>query len=1423
MKIVFITVLLTILSFSLAGMNDIRFEYIDNKAGLSHNTVRYIIQDHQGLVWIATVNGLARYDGYTFQTFYPDFTDLSPSESNIRMMVEDKQGYLWVQTSSRYVNCYDLKNESFVDYSGRNEVRKYLEVKMVSNGDVWLWGDEKGLCHVSHHTNGLTGIMYDETNIGTDKISFVLEEQSGKIWIGTDAGLFQYIVADSGLKRVGIPKYDFHSAFDMGGYIYFLTNDAGIIMYDKKQKSFLPFISYGSRFPNFRIHHAAATDDNKIIISGSDRTLIFDIGLSEVYDAHPTQIGEIIGNASIIVDNNKQIWLYNRTGNLWRYNTINLKFEKINLIPESILSFIDLERYWIFTDSRGITWISTYGNGLFAIDTNGKIEHFTTANSDLRTNYLLFITEDRTGNLWVGTENAGIAMISFPEYDKSVLMPLTLRTNALERTIRSMFEDEQGTLWVGTKNGDIFVCDSTWEPQYLFSGKQKGIYAIQADKQKNIWVGTKGDGIRIFPADENYHNSYAYLLSKDLNAGENNIYAILCDQDGRMWIGTFGNGLFLAQWEKNQFQFRRLPSISDTQRQVRSLLQDSKGRIWAGGENGVVIFDPDTLLRNDKAFDWYSFDKHNPSSLNNNIVKTIFEDSQQQIWLGTAGGGVNLAVQDSESGKITFKHFTTENGLTNNIVQTLLEDHDHNLWISTESGLSKLNSHTLFFENYLLTDSWESDYFVESVALRRRNGDLLFGNYSGILIVNPDTFKKNNYSLPVILTGLSINGVYARPNSQESPLTVSIGNTKKLELHYNQNSFALEFSSLIYQNVHANRYTYILVNYDKEWNPITQYNIATYKNIPPGKYQFKVRCVTNSKDSEDTILDIVIKPPFWRSTQAIILYIITGLVLIYLTMLTLTKMNRLNNEIVIEKSITEQRLRFFTNISHEFRTPLTLILGSIESMYDIQLSTLLRKHLRILDKSSAKLLRLIDQLLEFRKLQHEELNLELEETDIVSFSRGIFEIFTEAAAKKQIDFNFSTLEMDRWVSLDRGKMEKIIFNLLSNAFKHTPEKGKIKLELVCDEDVGEFTIRVSDSGIGIPSDKAYLLFKRFKQINYTPTGIGIGLHLSAELAQAHHGRIEYSESEWGGACFTVTIPMITTLSDTQSPDKSSTPVKHQLVETISKDVSADVEASLTRIQTHKYKVLLIEDDDEISEFLEDTLKSFFQISVAANGLIGLELAGEFQPDLIVCDVMMPEMNGFELTRSIKNNFETSHIPIILLTAYASLEHQLEGIQAGADSYIVKPFSTKYLISRITKLIEQREMLQHKFAHEPGMLTPSINGRSEKDNVFMEKVHAVIEEHLDNPEFSIDDFAKEMNIGRTVFYKKIKGLTHYSPNEYIRIIRLKKATDLLKGSDLNIAEIAYRVGFNDPDYFSKCFKEQFGHTPRQFRTENIHER
>lgn len=1406
-----------LIPFLLLGMEEIRFEHIDNKNGLSHNTVRYITQDSRGLIWIASMNGLDRYDGHKFISIYPEFSPLSLSENNIRKMEEDGHGLMWVQTSSRFINCYDLRRETFVDYTGTNEARQYRRMKVMSNGDVWLWGTEHGLCHVRHHEGGISSLLYDKENIGTNVIAFVLEDSSGKIWVGTNRGLLQIEDNVPKLYDEKLPQYNYHSVFELKDRIYFFTYNCEILVYDKKKKLFLPVIDYSPLNNGFRINETIAVDDDKILITGRQATLMFDVTASRVVSATPFFQGGNIQDAYIRPDNRGDGWVYNKSGNIWHYNKTTRSFEKFRLIPESILSIIDNERYDVFTDSRDITWISTYGNGLFAIEKNGKINHYTTTNSELRTNYLLSVTEDRTGNIWVGTENAGITKISFTEYRNKVYIPDPLRTESWEETIRSAFEDGDGNLWIGTKNGDVYVYDKEWNRKEIFSGRQKGVYSIHSDREGNIWIGTKGDGLRIFSKNgRSGYQDWAYLLSQDKNAGENNIYAILCDTKGRMWIGTFGNGLILGEWEKGQLRTKTFPAISRIQKQVRCLLQDSAGRIWASGENGVVLFDPDKLLQDDDAFDWYYFDKNNPASLNNNIVKTVFEDHQQQIWLGTSGGGLNLAVEDSLSGKFTFRHYSSKNGLTNNVVQSILEDDNHFLWISTESGLSKFNPGEDLFENFNFTNTWNSDYFLESVALKRKTGELLFGNYNGVYIIDPYSFERPSYSEPVILTGFIINGIPVNPNSPESPLKESITQTEKIRLRHNQNSFGLEFSSLNYQDIHSNRYTYILENYDREWNPVTQYNTAIYKNIPPGKYRFKVKCVNNpyTMDSTEAQVEITIIPPFWKSTQALILYLILSVLLAWFTFRTVMKMNRLNNQIVIEKELTEYRLRFFTNISHEFRTPLTLIQGSIDNMNDMQLPPLLKKQVHTLERSSSKLMRLIDQLLEFRKLQNDQMDLRLEYTDGVAFLQGIYDIFVETAERKQIDFTFLSNHKSRILLLDKEKIEKIAFNLLSNAFKHTPEKGKVKMELLFDEENMCFSLKVSDSGIGIPPEKQHLLFIRFKQINYTASGIGIGLHLASELTKAHKGEIVYNASEWGGASFTVTIPMSKDSYEEHQIVQSDIPLLVKPVDIVQDD---DISYPETDTSGRKYTILLIEDDEEVRLFLEEQLKKYFTIITAPNGLIGWETAINEEPNLIVCDVMMPEMDGFEVTRKIRSDFQTSHIPLILLTAHSSIEHQLEGINAGADAYIIKPFSTKYLISRIIKLIEQREKLQYKFAHEPGMVQPTIT-TSDKDAAFIRKIHEVIERHLSNAEFSVDDFAKEVHLGRTIFYKKVKGITNYSPNEYVRIVRLKKATQLLKNTDLNISEVAYEVGFNDPDYFSKCFKEQFGMTPRQFRNE-----
>ena len=604
---------------------------------------------------------------------------------------------------------------------------------------------------------------------------------------------------------------------------------------------------------------------------------------------------------------------------------------------------------------------------------------------------------------------------------------------------------------------------------------------------------------------------------------------------------------------------------------------------------------------------------------------------------------------------------------------------------------------------------------------------------------------------------------------------------------------------------------------------MTSYNTATYKNIPPGKYIFKVKAIDNlhSSDNAETELAVFITPPFWKSPQAFFLYFILLSLIVFFAIRLILKMNKLHNDVVVEKQLTEFRLRFFTNISHEFRTPLTIIQGSIENMNNMELPERLRKHIKILDKSSVKLLRLIDQLLEFRKLQKHQMDLRLRYIDVVAFMKDIFEMFQDTAAKNEIDFTFSTSKESAILLVDRGKIDKVLFNLLSNAFKHTPARGKIAVELIFDESDHQFIFKVSDSGIGIPVDKQEFLFVRFKQINYSSSGIGIGLNLSAELILVHKGEIKYEQSEWGGATFIVSLPTSESVYDKSDIiETSSVERRENRIEDSASTSESFDENSITR----KYKILLIEDDEEVRSFLQDQLNEYFTVTIATNGLEGWNIATEEHFDLIVCDVMMPEMDGFEVTLKLKSNIETSHIPIILLTAHSSIEHRLEGINAGADSYITKPFSTKYLISRIVKLIEQREKLQYKFAHEPGEIPITIS-TSDRDNKFIAKVLEIVEKNLDNPEFSIDDFASEANMGRTLFYKKIKGITNLSPNEYLRVVRLKKAAILLRTTEFNISEIAYKVGFNDPYYFSKCFKEQFKERPSQFRQiddENVEE-
>lgn len=1424
MKRSILIILSCLYAFTLSAIEGLRFESITNKNGLSHNTVRCIMQDSRGFMWFSTINGLNRYDGYKFVNMHPEYGTPSLTENNIRRTVEDPNGRIWIHTTSWVVNCYDTHTESFVDYLGKNEVRSYKKIEVMPDGDVWLCGTDNGACHVQNINGDTSSNLYDINTMGTNVVHFVLEDSSKKIWLGTDKGLVQIINNVPKFSNTGDRTYNFTSAVELKDSIYFFANDDRILIFDKSKQIFLPEIQIPQGKKRV-INQTAALDDSKILIAGKQTTQIFDASSSKFINSSSFFNGETLKETNILTDNKGNHWVYNKSGNIWRYKKEIQQFEKFNLIPRSILPVIDLERYDIYCDSRGIAWITTFGNGLFTIEDNGQINHFTTANSGLKANYLLSISEDRTGNIWIGTEYTGIAKVSLTRYNNQVFFPDPNKTGDSDRIIRSLYEDEEnGDIWMGTKAGDLYVLDKELKRKQTYT-LPKGIpYCITTDSIGNKWIGTKGNGLIIIPKGKtSLNNSLSYSLIDNNDTGADNIYTILRDQKGRMWIGTFGEGLFLCEQADRKLHTTHFPHISNKQKQIRCMIQDHSGKIWVGGENGIVVFEPDSLLKSNISFDWYHFDKNNPQSLNNNIVKALFEDSEQRIWIGTSGGGLSLVTKNKQDDSVNFTHYTSEEGLSNNVVQAILEDNKQNLWISTESGISKFNSKELHFENYNFLDTWESDLFCESSSFKKKNGELLFGSYNGMYVFNPELFDNQQPVLPVIITGLHINGIPVTPNSSDSPLIQSIIKTQSIKLKHRQNSFSVEFSTLNFQNLYSNRYTYILENYDKDWNPITQYNVATYKNIPAGNYTFKVKSRNSlgNWDDLETELSITIVPPFYKSTEAFILYFILSILITFFTIRLIIKMNKLHNEVEVEKQLTEYRLRFFTNISHEFRTPLTIIQGCIEGINSIKSTPpALRKYIKTLDKSSSKLMRLIDQLLEFRKMQNEKMELRLEHTEVVNHLRNIYDMFTETAERKKINFSFSSDEESKVILLDKGKIEKVLFNLLSNAFKHTPEEGSIAVSLTFNHTPSYLEVSVSDSGIGIPPEKRDQLFIRFKQINYSSSGIGIGLHLTSELVNLHKGKIEYSDSKWEGACFTVSIPTVSDVYDPKDIVDSHSTIPVQLTPKDNEIQEGAEETDTEKQQSNnKYKILIIEDDEEISLFLEDQLQGFFSIVTASNGLIGLEKAIQEQPSLVVCDVMMPEMDGFEVTRRLKGDFESSHIPIILLTAHSSMEHKLEGINAGADAYITKPFSTKYLISRIIKLIEQREKLQHKFAHEPSLIQTTIC-TTDKDNAFIEKIHVIIEEHLDDSEFSIDDFAQAAHMGRTLFYKKIKGITNYSPNEYLRIVRLKKAAELLKATDFNISEIAYKVGFNDPFYFSKCFKEQFGMRPTQFRNKNI---
>lgn len=733
--------------------------------------------------------------------------------------------------------------------------------------------------------------------------------------------------------------------------------------------------------------------------------------------------------------------------------------------------------------------------------------------------------------------------------------------------------------------------------------------------------------------------------------------------------------------------------------------------------------------------------------------------------------------------------------------------------------------------------------YTEGCA-KLKDGRLAFGTNHGLIILNTKQIKNKEKILSVTFTDLKLNGISVRPADMDSPLTAALAYTDAISLKYYQSSFVIDFSTFDYPISTNTRFSYKLEGYDDDWSIPSTLNFAAYKNLPAGTYYLHVKACSVSgiwSDNEET-LEIKVTPPFWATGWAFFVYILIAGIIMYFVYRTIRNINNLRNKIKVEKQLTEYKLVFFTNISHEFRTPLTLIQGALDRIHRTHnIPKEIRYSIKLMDKSTQRMLRLINQLLEFRKMQNNKLALSLEETDVIAFLYEIYLSFQDTAESKNMDFKFIPSVNSYKMYIDKGNIDKIAYNLLSNAFKYTPSGGKIEFSIYIDKQKQLLIMKVTDTGVGIPKEKRNELFKRFTQSSFSSDSIGVGLHLTHELVHVHKGNICYEENPSGGSIFIVTLPTdssiyqsndflipenailkeeaqnhpsLSALNEENAHSESEEEIDKE-VENIEKELKTELNASDQEGPLNKRKILIIEDDNDVREFLKEELTPYFEVAAEADGKNGLEYAHNNDIDLIISDVMMPGYNGFEITRKLKSDFSTSHIPIILLTALNAAESHLEGVKSGADSYITKPFSTKLLLASIFKLIEQRDKLKEKFSNDLSAKRP-VMCTSDKDKEFVENLTKIVEEQLTNPEFTADDFASMMSLGRTIFYRKVRGVTGYTPKEYLRIMRMKKAAELLSTKKYTVSEVTYMVGINDPFYFSRCFKAQFGISPSSYQ-------
>jgi ligand-binding sensor domain-containing protein/signal transduction histidine kinase/DNA-binding response OmpR family regulator len=1272
------------------------------------------------------------------------------------------------------------------------------------------------------------------TNISDNVINALLVDDEGVLWVGTSNGLDKYNAEKDEFEKIFANPSDSKGLInsyinciyqDKQKNIWVGTTKGLNLITDKKKNGFQSFLSDAKRTTGTFIKTISESSDGHLWV-GTSNGLIKMITTKGVYSyetfvhtaSNPNSLsGDYI--TTIVEDSQQNLWVGTLSDGINRYNKTDNTFTRFyqNNSPSSPIIHNNVRK--LMLDKNGKIWIGTQ-DGLSIFDPIKKesisYQHDPEIKTSLTNNSIHSIYQDVNGTIWIGTYHGGINIAyshvtPFTIYQNQ-RTPYSLSSNV----ISSIVEDNPNNLWVGTEGGGLDYLDKKTgnfscyknKPNDSASISSNLIKIVYEDKQNNLWIGTSyGGGLNLFDRNTKQfkHISVDRSTNKEVISFDE-VVALLDDSKGNFWVGAL-SGLSVLKKKDGQFESHTSSTPLEKQlhnKNVRVLFEDSQKNIWIGTSGGLHL-----LKNNTQQLIRFLQNESNPNNLQSDCINCIMEDSKGVIWVGTFYGGLSRYDADKQ----TFTTYSDKDGLPNNDVLGIEEDSDHNLWLSTDNGLSRFNPTDKTFKTYTISDGLAGNKFNNNSFFKSSNGELYFGGNNGLTCFLPTAIETNKFIAPIVFTSLKLFGNPVSIGADDHLLSKEINATQEIVFNHQQNIFSIDFALLNYIKPEKNKYAYILEGFETKWN-YTNTTSATYNNLPAGSYTFLVKAANNDGIWNDTPakLKIRILPPIWQTWWAYTLYIIafSGIIFFILRFLWMRELYKREHE------LQQFKLNFFTNISHEIRTHLTLISGPVEKLLESSTeNNFIKKQLEHVKSNADRLLNLVSELMDFRKAETDNLPLHVTKNNIVLFLEEIYNSFQEMAAARNIktSFNYSKNQIDLY--FDKRQMEKVVFNLLTNAFKFTHDGGNISLEVV--EGKTDISFTINDDGKGIAPENLKRLFANFFQVDdYAShnTGYGIGLALSKSIVELHKGTIQVesglaSDDNKGHTIFTVTLlkgkEHFTEHQLLPEGNKTSTFKEHLEIVTTNEPIE-----SINK----KPVVLLVEDNDELRSFINESLSNQYQIIESINGAKGVEAALENIPDLIISDVMMPELDGFSLVKKIRTDERTNHIPIILLTAKASTENQVDGLQTGADAYITKPFSIKVLELQARNLVASRVAMRQKFSRQI-MLEPTHTLINTVEEDFLKKVMDLIEDNMENPEFGVQMLSTQVNMSQPVLYKKLKALTNMSVNDFIKSIRLKKAAQLLLQKQMTVYEVAYTVGYNDRKYFSQEFKKQFGVLPSEY--------